>query len=215
MIKQLAFRNEIEINSSLSDITGSATYYYQKFIDRYKAISILPELQTEDLINLMRNPRSLILTKLTKGETLSVGGIQLSSEKVFELLDKPVEVDQLINDIESLREDSSYMNHHYRNIENFEIEKGKLQIKKSLVEEITERNSKYISSDDQFKALEIAKELLPKLNKLLSLCDVSKLSSFDLYGEPYYAPLERLFKGTGSTTSRTYEIDLKSICDAF
>ncbi|WP_313600622.1 hypothetical protein [Epilithonimonas vandammei] len=215
MDKKLAYINQREINSALQAIEQSAKYHFQKLVDRYNSISILPHLETNDFYDLMKTPKSFLVLKLTKGQTLNIGELQLSTEKVYDLLDRPAEVDELINDIEVLNTDYTFQKNHKENIDFFDLKDGQLVIKKSKVNEVTESYSRYIESENQFKALELASELLPKINELFSLCDASRFKIFDNYGNGYRAPLERLFKGSGDTTARKYEIDLESIVDAF
>lgn len=215
MEKKLAYRHDIEINKEINRINSSISFYFQKFVDRYNGISILPELQTSDLVDFIDNPKSFFVLKLTKGKTLNVGDLVLSSEKVYELLDRPSELDILVNDIEKLKTVDSYIMNYSDCINDIEIVQNKLKVKQSKVDAITEQYSVYVETENQFRALEIANDIVLKINELFKIGDCSKLRYFDNYGDGYNAPLERLFAGSGHSTSRTYEIDLKSIVDAF
>ncbi|WP_312342944.1 hypothetical protein [Chryseobacterium binzhouense] len=215
MEKLLAYRNDYEINQLINKYNDAAKFYFNDFIKRYQSISILPELQTDDLVDFFRNPKSFFLLKLTKGETLKVGDLKLSSEKVFELLERPEEIDMLINDIEALKRDRKYMGEYGSFIVYFEICEGILKIKQNRINEVIEKYSRYIESEKQIKALKMANSLVSQINELLTLCDVSKLEIFGNGNNPYKAPLERIFKGTGGTNKRIYEVNLKSISDAF
>lgn len=215
MEKQLAYRNQRQINEDVEKIKTSAKWHFQNFVDRYNSISILPTLESDDLVEFMDNPKSFLVLKLTNGETLNVGELKLSSEKVYDLLDRPAEVDQLVNDIQTLNSDYSYQSNHRQNLVFFDIIENKLVVKESIVNEITEKYSSYIETENQFRALEIANDIVLKINELFKIGDCSKLRYFDNYGNGYKAPLERLFAGSGDSTSRTYDIDLKSIVDAF
>ena len=115
MDKKLAYINQREINSALQEIEQSAKYHFQKLVDRYNSISILPHLETNDFYDLMKTPKPFLVLKLTKGQTLNIGELQLSTEKVYDLLDRPAEVDELINDIEVLNTDYTFQKNHKEN----------------------------------------------------------------------------------------------------
>lgn len=211
MDKLLAYKNTATINEWIGKIKDTANHFGQKFIDQYKTIPELPELETADIENLFMNPRSFFVLKLTKGEVLKVGDLTLSSEKVFDLLDRPVGLDDLVSSLEALKHDRYFSGTYAANLKYLDLVDSQLVVKQSRVDEITEMFSYYIESENQHNALALVNDILPKLNQLMALCNTSRLQSI----EGVSIPLERIFKGSGSGTARTYEKDLKSIVDAF
>lgn len=216
MEKLLAYKQDHYITQQITNIENSANFYFNNFYERYKSLDFLPEMTTDDFSNFMQTPKAFFLLKLTGGQTLNVGPLALNSEKVFELLERPAEVDKLISDIEALERDKHYRNEHAQNIHHFEIISNSLKIKQSRIDQITEQNSFYITKETQFQAIQMIEEILPKINELMKICDVSKLpkTSDDPFSAVFLG-LESLFKGKGSGMERVYEIDLISIQRAF
>jgi len=208
MEKQLAYTIPGYINEWLK-ATEQAAQSLQPFVNRCSEISSVPELETEDLYDFFINPRSFFVSKLTKGETLKVGDLSLSSEKVFDLLDRPDELDKLVSDIEALKYKQHFQSNCFGQIQNLQLVEGILEVKQSWIDDVTERFSYYIETDNQFAALDLMNEILPKINELFSMCNASKLPAEN---KTY---LETLFKGSGTGIDRIYQINMKSIVDAF
>ena len=184
---------------------------FSPFIERCNSLSIIPPLETNSLSDFFLNPKSFFVLKLTKGETLNVGDLKLSSEKVYDLLDRPEELDKLVKDIEALQRDRDFIGRYFADLGKVEIKDEVLQYKQSWIETITEQYSYYIETENQFTAQTLANEIVIKINELMSICDTTKLRSKN----DIPAPLEAIFKASVHGNNRTYETDLASIISAF
>ena len=210
MEKQFVWKNNHLINQAKDSITYTIMGF-EPFITRCNSLSMIPALETSDLSDFFLTPKAFFVLKLTKGETLNVGDLKLSSEKVFELLDRPEGLDRLVIDIEGLQKDRNFMGTYFGNLDKVEIANGVLQVKQSWIETITEQYSYYITKENQFSALALANQIVPKINELMSMCDKKRLR----LKNDVSAPLEAIFKCSGNGENRIYETDLKSIIDAF
>lgn len=210
MERQFVYKNDYYIKQAKDSITFTIQGF-EPFISRCNSLSIIPPLETIDLSDFFLTPKAFFVLKLTKGETLNVGDLKLSSEKVFELLDRPEGLDRLVSDIEALQKDKYFIGTYFGNLDKVEIADGILQVKQSWIDTITEKYSYYIETENQFTAQELANEIVIKINELMSICDTRKLRS----KEDVNAPLEAIFKGSGWGENRIYETDLQSIIAAF
>ncbi|TDX84050.1 hypothetical protein [Epilithonimonas xixisoli] len=210
MEKQFVWKNDYEINR-LKDNVDYSLMEFRPFLERCNSLSVIPPLETESLSDFFLNPKTFFVLKLTKGETLNVGDLKLSSEKVYDLLDRPEGLDKLVSDIEALQKDRNFMGRHFGDLVKVEIKDGTLQYKQSWIDAITEQHSYYIETENQFTAQALANEIVLKINELMSICDTRNLRS----KEDVSAPLEAIFKGSGHGKDRTYETDLASIISAF
>ncbi|MBV6881839.1 hypothetical protein NG800_018290 [Epilithonimonas ginsengisoli] len=115
MERQFVYKNDYYINQAKDSITFTIQGF-EPFISRCNSLSIIPALETTDLSDFFLTPKAFFVLKLTHGETLNVGDLKLSSEKVYDLLDRPEGLDRLVTDIEDLQKDKYFMGTYFGNL---------------------------------------------------------------------------------------------------
>ncbi|PQA92754.1 hypothetical protein SAMN05421796_11062 [Chryseobacterium piscicola] len=203
MDRILAYKNTESINNWVHRIKETANFA-QPFIDKYKTVPTLPELETEDLNNLFMNPRQFFVLKLTEGEVLQIGKLKMSSEKVFDFLERPSGLDELVSSLEALKNDRNFIGVYAANLEYVDLENGVLIPRQTFLNEIDELYSYYIDTENQHSALELINQIKPNLQALVSLLKAEKMDSLDT-----------IFTGTGSGKNRIYGTNLRAVLNSF
>ena len=92
MENNFLYIDQQEINNKVTPVQ-SAISEFKSFYERYKKLN-LKELQSEDLQEFFKTPKTFFLNVLTGGESLSVGQLKLDPEKVYDLSPRPSGVDE-------------------------------------------------------------------------------------------------------------------------
>lgn len=141
---------------------------FSPFYERYKKLNV-GDLKNEDLKTFLLSPKKYFLDLFTKGENLKIGELELSSEKVYELLNKPDGVDDLVNDLELKIKEPFIITYCISQVENIEIQEGKMTVKKEYLENLIEKYSSYADTENQLKALEILKRISEDFQTLIEM----------------------------------------------
>lgn len=164
--KILIAKNDNNIQRDLQDLKMKISYF-QNFVNQYKNLG-LKELDKTDLVPLFNNPKSFITNQITKGESLKVGGLNLSSEKLFDLIEKPIGTDELIELI--LKDTPNYEMHrdYIAYINDFEIinDSSKVEVSKETIERITFNNSIFADTPKKLEVWEQMQKTSKALNDL-------------------------------------------------
>jgi hypothetical protein len=162
------FFDENEMNSWLR-VPESRLEYFQELVNMYNGLMIDEPLQYDDLKALIVNPKDFISKRLIKDEKLTIGGLQLNFEKVYEIIEKPNGTDALINKIINDRQDWELQKTH-RNVGGFGIEDfTTVVIHSKHLADATESSTVYIKSENEQKAFDILNILVENMNLLNNL----------------------------------------------
>jgi hypothetical protein len=143
--------------------------YFQQFVDMYNSLNTGVPLQKNDLTDLIRSPKDFIAQRLIKDETVSFGGLKLSLEKVFDIIEKPTGTDELINKIISDNQVRELMMNQ-RNVEYFEIEnENRVVINDEFLQQTQQRHTVYIKTENEAKAYKALQNIAENINKLNTL----------------------------------------------
>ena len=167
MNKILLTVNKELINSDTEKV-NSTIREFSPFYERFKSLNI-GELKTEDLNKFLRSPKEYFLNLFTKGESLNVGELKLDSKKVYELLDKPEEVELLVKDLELKIKEPYILRNCLSQIENIEIVDDKMNVKKDYLQSLEEKHSIYADTEDQVRAYEILNQIAKNFEELMKL----------------------------------------------
>lgn len=208
MAKILAYKNDQAIEQMTTHLKWTADNA-QIFIDNYKNITLLPELVTADLVNLFFNPRTFFVEKLLEGEVFTIGKLSLNSEKVYDMMDRPDGLDELVSELEALNNYASTDNRPWREIylgriKYMDFIEGNIVPKQSYIDEQIELYSFYIETDNQHAALALLNEITPKLNALFALKISDTPTSVDSF-----------FKVSGNGANKIHEPILRSVVNTF
>lgn len=163
--KVAVYVDENKINSYIQP-QEARIEYFQELVDMYNGLNTGVPLQTNDLKGLLENPKEFVAERLIKDGTVNIGGLKLNFDKVFEIIEKPIGTDQLINKIINDNQVRELMMNQ-RNVSYFEIKNGDtVAINDNYLESITEQCTVYIQDKRQSEAYEILKILAKNINKL-------------------------------------------------
>lgn len=157
-----------KINSSIEP-QENRIEYFQKLVTMYQTLNTGKPLQKNDLTALINNPKEFIAKRLIKEETLSIGGLKLNFEKMFDIIEKPTGTEELIskiiNDSKVKELLITQRNAFYFDIEN----ENTVVLSDKFLEQTTEQCTVYINTENQAKAYEVLNILAENINKLNDL----------------------------------------------
>jgi hypothetical protein len=143
--------------------------YFQQLVDMFNNLNTGVVLEKMDLVALVQNPKAFISKRLIKDQEISFGGLKLSLEKVFEILEKPAGTEELINKIINDNQVKELMMNQ-RNVEYVEIENGKeVVINSEYLAKITEQNTVYIDTEKKARTYKVLQSLVENINELNTL----------------------------------------------
>ncbi|REG93004.1 hypothetical protein [Flavobacterium aquicola] len=160
--------DEEKINS-FTQPQASRIEYFRELVTMYQALNTGEPLQKDDLTALIRNPKEFIAKRLIKEETLSLGGLELNFEKMFDIIQKPLGTEELINKIIN---DSKVhqLAINQRNAPYFEIkDETTVVLNSNFLEQTTEQCTVYLKTENEVKAYEVLSILAENVNKLNDL----------------------------------------------
>ena len=185
MENKFLYIDQQEINNKVTPVQ-SVISEFKSFYERYKKLN-LKELQSENLQEFFKTPKTFFLNVLTGGESLSVGQLKLDPEKVYDLSPRPSGVDELVADITKKINDYHIQRSYLPYLEYISISDEDLIVNPDYKKELTEKFTYYTTTEDQNKALTILTRLSSDLNEL------KKLSKRPIYGDGNF--VENILKG--------------------
>ena len=143
--------------------------YFQQLIDMYNNLNTGVTLEKYDLKELIEKPKEFISKRLIKDQEVVFGGLKLSLEKVFDIVEKPTGTDELINKIINDNQVKELMMNQ-RNVSYFEIENGNtVIINTEYLKKVEEQNTVYITTEKQAQVYEALQSIADNMNKLNEL----------------------------------------------
>ncbi|MGV0931572.1 hypothetical protein ACTS95_14835 [Empedobacter brevis] len=154
-----------EYNRIISDQNNMILKVYQPLIDQYHTLNI-STLTTEDLDDFFNSPKSFFVTLLTKDEPLTLGGVKLQAEKVYEFMERPAGLDAFVEKLINYKNVAGQLGVEIEflgNFEPYEIVNSKLQLTAGYKAEIVEFTSYYATTEKQLNAFNLINEVISKL----------------------------------------------------
>ncbi|MGV0756783.1 hypothetical protein ACTS9E_14535 [Empedobacter brevis] len=164
---------------------------YQPLIDEYHALNI-STLETEDLDAFFYSPKSFFVTLLTKDEPLTLGGVKLQADKVYEFMERPAGLDAFVEKLINYKIDAEkkgFKSEYLGNLEPYELVNNKLQLTAEYKEE-TEYNTTYFAeTETQLKAFNLINSIIENIEEFNTIwkdeplvIDNDKLLRIGLHG---------------------------------
>lgn len=174
--KMLLCTNTHQLNIDLA-VYESKLNYFQDCVKDYSKLGLKP-LEEKDLNQIIENPKAFIVKQITHGESLSIGGLKMNPEKLFEIIEKPEGTEDFINKMLSDNSNKDTREYYHWFVDNFIINnKNQVQICPKLSTSITQRHSTYLENEVQQEALE-------KLSDLCNILDrLNELKTENYFGE--------------------------------
>ena len=142
--------------------------YFQNIIDEYNKLEIV-DLQKNDLIQLIENPKKFIAESIVKDENLSFGNLKLKFESLYEIIEKPTGTEELINKINNDKNDRNTVMFYHASTTFLEVENGKkVVISENTKNQITENSTVYLKSkveSEIYDSLQEVAKIYKKLQK--------------------------------------------------
>lgn len=148
--------------------------YYQDIINRILALNLGVVFGKNDLTPLLADPMKFLLGQIIK-EPLTIGGIELDKDKVFELLKLPKELKNIINSIDTTKNlnDNRFperLYHHYT--KNYFInENNVVEVTPEVLDSLREKHTIYLMSEKQKKAYDALNRIKTALEELKGVKD--------------------------------------------
>jgi hypothetical protein len=169
--KQLIKKFDGQINSHLQQL-NTTKEYLQKFVDKATAIGI--KVDENDLQPLFANPKAYITDKLLTGESVEFGGLKLSKEKLFDLIELPTGTTGLIESILEAQRNQQTREYHVFKIGYFSVVENTVTVNAAHLEFITNSNSLFIENENQKQGFEKTCEIVKLINEI-NLLDGQKI----------------------------------------
>lgn len=138
--------------------------YFQGYIDKVVALGF--KVNDNDLEPLFENPKAYITAKITDGQNLQVGGLTLNKEKLFDLIEKPEGTNEFIESVTKDLSKNDILEHYIFRAHRFSVSNNKVVLKKEILEEIDNRHSIFIQSENQQNGYNKIVELAKLVNEI-------------------------------------------------
>ena len=171
--KTLLHTNQHQIDSDLATFE-TPRIYFQNIVNRIVELGI--NVENNDLQKIVENPKAYIVEKITSGQKLEVGGLMLNKEKLFELIEKPIGTDELIDSIETDKQKVNVIIDYLNFVQFYSVSDGFVVISPEHSDFLVKRNSLYIESQNQKNGFDLMKKLVALVNEINSIA-VHKIAS--------------------------------------
>lgn len=167
-----------EYNRIISELSDRAKKVYQPLIDQYHTLNI-SILTTVDLDVFFNSPKSFFVTLLTKDEPLTLGGVKLQAEKVYEFMERPTGLDAFVEKLINYKieaQNKSSNREFLGNLEYYEIVDNKLQITENYKDEIEDLTTYYAKTENQLNAYNLITDIISKIEDFNKLWNETSLT---------------------------------------
>jgi len=178
--KVLLHTNEAQKNNELGFYLPKQKYF-QEYVNKYALLDLKP-LEAKDLNPLFENPKAFLTQQLTHGESLNIGGLKMNPEKLFEIIEKPLGTDDLINQIitDKTKQEIASQNHWFT--DSFVIgNDNNVEVCQKVKKQIHEKCSLYVENEKQHEAIEILGQISEKMSRINELKTSGNITPDDLF----------------------------------
>lgn len=153
--------------------------FFQNIVDEYNKLGINNQLKEDDLKELLEDTKSLLATKIMNGQEMTVGGLKISTDAFFDLIEKPENYNQFVTNVvmqtNSQENKENYVWQHH----NYIVKEGnKIEIRAGLIDGLKESSTTFIKSKDQQNAYKLLEDIASKLTQLKNLKPYFKTEDF-------------------------------------
>lgn len=153
--------------------------FFQNIVDEYNKLGIQNQLQEDDLKGLLEDTKSLLATKIMNGQEMTVGGLKISTDGFFNLIEKPENYNKFVANVVSQTNVPENKEIYVWQHPNYIIKNGnKVEIRTEIIERLKESSTTFLKSEEQKTANELLKEIASKLTELKNLKPYFKTEDF-------------------------------------
>jgi hypothetical protein len=158
----------------------------QKIITDIKGLELNITIENTDLDKLINSPKMFFCDKIVN-ESIKVNGIKLNKEKIFDLMEIPEDINNIIEYIIRLKNDiiAGKQSLYIENLNNdFTIINNKINISENALSELKEIHTIYLDNENQIKIFNLLTEIKEKI-KAIKEIDPRYYNIEDLFDDYY------------------------------
>ena len=158
----------------------------QKIITDIKGLELNITIENTDLDKLINNPKMFFCDKIVN-ESIKVNGIKLNKEKIFDLMEIPENINNIIEYITRLKNNviAGKQSLYIENLNNdFTIINNEINISENTLSELRETHTIYLDSENQIKIFNLLTEIKAKI-KTIKEIDPRYYNIEDLFDDYY------------------------------
>ena len=163
--------DENEYNVKISDYEGRCSYF-QTVLDKLKSIAPNIVFESEDLTPLFNNPKPFLVDKLVS-EAMTIGGVELDKNKVFDLLTNANELQSIISEINYLNGNSAPLQNQknlYSVAKDYFIdETGKIELKQSFKDNSKNQYTTFAKDEKQKAVFDSLANLVEAFKSVINI----------------------------------------------
>lgn len=137
---------------------------YQKCVDEYVSLNIQNPFKENDLIDFISNPKGFLAKKISNGEVLKVGDLTIGNDKLFDLIDKPENYLQVVQNVERILKDAN-IPFPTECPDWFTVVDNKVSLKSDFIDKFRKQHSIFIETEQQLQDFKDLEEIAEKLTK--------------------------------------------------
>lgn len=158
----------------------------QKIITDIKGLELNITIENTDLDKLINSPKMFFCDKIVN-ESIKVNGIKLNKEKIFDLMEIPEDINNIIEYIIRLKNDiiAGKQSLYIENLNNdFTIINNEINISENALSELKEIHTIYLDNENQIKIFNLLTEIKEKI-KAIKEIDPRYYNIEDLFDDYY------------------------------
>lgn len=175
----LIFKDDAQIDREIRQLETHKKYF-KIVIDNVQSLGI--EVQGNEIVELFENPKAFTTDKLTKGQKMQIGELKLNKEKLFDLLEKPEGLQEVIQQITNSKKTESPEHWHLTYLNCFNVENGNIVTNPNYLSELEISYSIYAENENQLQGFEKLTQIAKLVNEVNVLSN-GRLSIDEQLGE--------------------------------
>lgn len=169
--KYLLKFDESSFNNALSNEKAKINVY-QSIVNEYNSLGIENKLNENDMFPMFENPKDFLSEKILNGESMKIGAVTVSKDKLFDFIEDPKKYLTFIENIRA-RKGRVYGNQSenwlFSHSDFYIIDGNKVVFSDEAEERLKNQFSLFIETEKQDKVYKKLKELANLSNELLLL----------------------------------------------
>lgn len=169
--KYLLKFDESSFNNAISNEKAKINVY-QSIVDEYNLLGIENKLNEKDMFPIFENPKDFLAEKILNGESMKIGAVTVSKDRLFDFIEDPEKYLTFIENIRA-RKGRVYGSQHenwlYSHSDFYIVDGNKVVFSVEAEEKLKNHFSLFIENEKQDKVYKKLKQLADLSNELLLL----------------------------------------------
>lgn len=207
-MKVLLAEDPNQYNNAVNAMQGRVALL-QEALDAYTALGIATVPTIAELDDLQRAPRSFLVAMMTNRQPLSlVGGVTISADKFYDMLDKPAGGEEFVAMVTKLfknETDSPYFAKEVT-VTDYELVAGQLRVTQAVKDVLKEQSRVYATTQAQLDEWAQIQAIATALNTIRIMPGFSSTFNAVLYLQKALVSTEQLSANTPATGNAQYVV---------